>query len=101
MDEVDEELAELAELDNLSNKSSACDCPAHVHDREFPLEIAKVGLKDMKQLEIHFTKNLVCSMCYVLYRVTRQPSTTWICFAHQTNTATPQVSASPPKLPPI
>ena len=46
MDEVDEELAELAELDNLSNKSSACDCPAHVHDREFPLEIAKVGLKD-------------------------------------------------------
>ena len=44
MDEVDEELAELAELDNLSNKSSACDCPAHVHDREFPLEIAKVGL---------------------------------------------------------
>jgi len=41
MDEVDEELAELAELDNLSNKSSACDCPAHVHDREFPLEIAK------------------------------------------------------------
>ena len=101
MDEVDEELAELAELDNLSNKSSACDCPAHVHDREFPLEIAKVGLKDMKQLEIHFTKNLYCSMCDVLYRVTRQPSTTWICFAHQTNTATPQVSASHPKLPPI
>ena len=46
MDEVDEELAELAELDNLSNKSSACDCPAHVHDREFPLEIAKVGLEE-------------------------------------------------------
>ena len=101
MDEVDEELAELAELDNLSNKSSACDCPAHVHDREFPLEIAKVGLKYMKQLKIHFSKNLVCAMCYVLYRVTRQPSTTWRCFAHQTNTATPQVSASPPKLPPI
>ena len=101
MDEVDEELAELAELDNLSNKSSACDCPAHVHDREFPLEIAKVGLKDMKQLEIYFTKNRFYSMYHVLYRVTRQPSTTWRCFAHQTNIATPQVSASPPKLPPI
>ena len=42
MDEVDEELAELADLDDISNRSSACDCPAHVHDREFPLEIAKV-----------------------------------------------------------
>jgi len=41
MDEVDEELAELADLDDISNRSSACDCPAHVHDREFPLEIAK------------------------------------------------------------
>ena len=44
MDEVDEELAELADLDDISNRSSACDCPAHVHDREFPLEIAKVEL---------------------------------------------------------
>jgi len=26
----------------LSNKSSACDCPAHVHDRESPLQIAEV-----------------------------------------------------------
>ena len=43
MDEVDEELAELADLDDISNRSSACDCPAHVHDREFPLEIAKVN----------------------------------------------------------
>ena len=45
MDEVDEELAELADLDDISNRSSACDCPAHVHDREFPLEIAKVETK--------------------------------------------------------
>lgn len=31
------------ELDEvLSNKSSACDCPAHVHDRESPLQIAEV-----------------------------------------------------------
>ena len=46
MDEVDEELAELADLDDdISNRSSACDCPAHVHDREFPLEIAKVDTK--------------------------------------------------------
>lgn len=29
------------ELDNLSDRSSACDCPAHVHDKEFPLEISK------------------------------------------------------------
>ena len=33
---------ELAELDNLSNRSSACDCPAHLHDRETPLYIDKV-----------------------------------------------------------
>ena len=44
MDEVDEELTELADLDDISNRSSACDCPAHVHDREFPLEIAKVQI---------------------------------------------------------
>jgi len=31
------------ELDEvMSNKSSACDCPAHVHDRESPLQIAEV-----------------------------------------------------------
>ena len=35
---------ELAHLDALSDKSSLCDCPAHVHDRETPLEIDKVGM---------------------------------------------------------
>jgi len=44
LDEVDMEddaEPELEELDNLSNKSSACDCPAHVHDRDTPLIIDK------------------------------------------------------------
>ena len=41
MNDVDEE---LADLDALSDKSSLCDCPAHVHDRETPLEIDKVRL---------------------------------------------------------
>ena len=35
---------ELADLDALSDKSSLCDCPAHVHDRETPLEIDKVRI---------------------------------------------------------
>ena len=46
LDEVDMEddaEPELEELDNLSNKSSACDCPAHVHDRDTPLIIDKVS----------------------------------------------------------
>ena len=43
LDEVDDDLdPELAELDNLSTRSSACDCPAHLHDRETPLYIDKV-----------------------------------------------------------
>jgi len=38
----DTEEAELALLeDNVSNRSSACDCPAHIHDRETPLIIDK------------------------------------------------------------
>ena len=41
MDGVEEE---LADLDALSDKSSLCDCPAHVHDRETPLEIDKVRI---------------------------------------------------------
>ena len=44
LDEVDDDLdPELAELDNLSTRSSACDCPAHLHDRETPLYIDKVN----------------------------------------------------------
>ena len=39
MDGVEEE---LADLDALSDKSSLCDCPAHVHDRETPLEIDRL-----------------------------------------------------------
>ena len=39
MNDVEEE---LADLDALSDKSSLCDCPAHVHDRETPLVIDKV-----------------------------------------------------------
>ena len=37
---------ELEELDNLSGNSSEapCDCPAHVHDRDTPLLIDKVGV---------------------------------------------------------
>ena len=31
------------ELDNLSTRSSACDCPAHIHDRDTPLLIDKVS----------------------------------------------------------
>ena len=43
LDEVDDEAEpELAELDNMSNKSSECDCPAHLHDRDTPLIIDKV-----------------------------------------------------------
>ena len=40
---------ELEELDNLSGHSSeaACDCPAHVHDRDTPLLIDKVPGTDM------------------------------------------------------
>lgn len=34
-------LSEETELDILSDRSSVCDCPAHVHDKEFPLEISK------------------------------------------------------------
>ena len=30
----------------LSNNSSPCDCPAHVHDRESPLKITEVRLKE-------------------------------------------------------
>ena len=41
MNDVEEE---LADLDILSDKSSLCDCPAHVHDRETPLEIDKVRI---------------------------------------------------------
>ena len=41
MNDVEEE---LADLDALSDKSSLCDCPAHVHDRETPLEIDKVRI---------------------------------------------------------
>lgn len=42
IDGEDEDLdPELAELDNLSDRSSACDCPAHLHDRETPLYIDK------------------------------------------------------------
>ena len=41
MDGVEEE---LADLDALSDKSSLCDCPAHVHDRETTLEIDKVRI---------------------------------------------------------
>jgi len=42
LDEVDDEAEpELAELDNMSNKSSECDCPAHLHDRDTPLIIDK------------------------------------------------------------
>ena len=33
---------ELVEPENLSDRSSACDCPAHVHDRDTPLLIDKV-----------------------------------------------------------
>ena len=44
LDEVDDDAEpELEELDNLSDRSSACDCPAHVHDRDTPLIIDKVG----------------------------------------------------------
>ena len=39
----DEAEPELAELDNLSTRSSACDCPAHIHDRDTPLLIDKVS----------------------------------------------------------
>ena len=43
LDEVDDDVdPELAELDNLSTRSSACDCPAHLHDRETPLYVDKV-----------------------------------------------------------
>ena len=42
VDEGDDIDPELAELDNLSTRSSACDCPAHLHDRETPLYIDKV-----------------------------------------------------------
>ncbi len=38
----DEVEAELERLEVLSDRSSACDCPAHIHDRESPLEIAQV-----------------------------------------------------------
>jgi len=41
---------ELAELDNLSNRSSACDCPAHLHDRETPLYIDKGMSQAFSQL---------------------------------------------------
>jgi len=42
VDEVEDDIdPELAELDNLSSRSSACDCPAHLHDRETPLYIDK------------------------------------------------------------
>ena len=41
MNDVEEE---LADLDALSDNSSLCDCPAHVHDRETPLEIDKVRI---------------------------------------------------------
>ena len=45
LDEVDDDAEpELEELDNLSDRSSACDCPAHVHDRDTPLIIDKVIL---------------------------------------------------------
>ena len=45
VDEVEDDIdPELAELDNLSSRSSACDCPAHLHDRETPLYIDKVIL---------------------------------------------------------
>lgn len=39
----DEPEAELERLEVLSDRSSACDCPAHIHDRESPLEIAQAG----------------------------------------------------------
>ena len=42
-DPEDEAEPELAELDNLSTRSSACDCPAHIHDRDTPLLIDKVS----------------------------------------------------------
>ena len=42
VDDGDDIDPELAELDNLSTRSSACDCPAHLHDRETPLYIDKV-----------------------------------------------------------
>ena len=48
-DEVDDDVdPELAELDNLSSRSSACDCPAHLHDRETPLYIDKVEILNIK-----------------------------------------------------
>ena len=42
--EDEEDLSELAELDVHSSKSSFCDCPAHIHDRETPLQIDKVTM---------------------------------------------------------
>ena len=42
VDTVEDELGEL------SDNSSLCDCPAHVHDRETPLVIDKVLIKDTK-----------------------------------------------------
>jgi len=44
MDELDED--EL-ELEFPSEKSSACDCPAHIHDRESPLLIAQAGFSSV------------------------------------------------------
>ena len=43
-DQVNDVEEELADLDALSDKSSLCDCPAHVHDRETPLVIDKVRI---------------------------------------------------------
>ena len=43
-DQVNDVEEELVDLVALSYKSSLCDCPAHVHDRETPLEIDKVRI---------------------------------------------------------
>ena len=44
---------ELEELDNLScHSSEACDCPAHIHDRDTPLIIDKVGPRQFPHNEL-------------------------------------------------
>jgi len=60
--EDEEEISELADLDVHSSKSSFCDCPAHIHDRETPLKIDKGHsqafiLPNINLLETNFTSN--------------------------------------------
>ena len=53
LDPGDDREPELEELDNLScHSSEACDCPAHIHDRDTPLIIDKVGPRQFPHKEL-------------------------------------------------